>query len=58
MKKTPLNRGERKKKQLIDALKQTGGNQSRAAEILGVTRVTVWNQMKRYGITAQRRINS
>jgi DNA-binding NtrC family response regulator len=58
MKKAPLNRGEKKKKQLIDALEQTGGNQSRAAEILGVTRVTVWNRMKRYGITAQRRINS
>jgi len=58
MKKAPLNRGEKKKKELIDALEQTGGNQSRAAEILGVTRVTVWNRMKRYGITAQRRINS
>ena len=58
MEKAPLTRGEKKKKQLIDALKQTGGNQSRAAEILGVTRVTVWNRMNRYGITAQRRINS
>jgi two-component system, NtrC family, response regulator HydG len=35
---------------LIDALKKAGGNQSLAAEILGVTRVTVWNRMKRYGI--------
>jgi PAS domain S-box-containing protein len=58
MQKASLSRGEKKKKQLIDALKQTGGNQSRAAEILGVTRVTVWNRMKRYGITAPRRINS
>ncbi len=57
-KKTPLNREEMKKKQLIEALEQTGGNQSRAAEILGVTRVTVWNRMKRYRITAQRRISS
>ena len=56
--KSPLNRGEKKKRQLIDALKQTGGNQSKAAEILGVTRVTVWNRMKRYGITTQRKINS
>jgi transcriptional regulator with GAF, ATPase, and Fis domain len=58
MQKASLSRGEKKKKQLIDALKQTGGNQSRAAEILGVTRVTIWNRMKRYGITAPRRINS
>lgn len=35
---------------LIAALKQADGNQSLAAEILGVTRVTVWNRMKRYGI--------
>ncbi|UCE51781.1 MAG: sigma 54-interacting transcriptional regulator [Desulfobacterales bacterium] len=57
-KKAFLNREEIKKKQLIEALEQTDGNQSRAAEILGVTRVTVWNRMKRYGITAPRRINS
>ncbi len=50
-----LNRDEMKKKQLIEALEQAGGNQSRAAEILGVSRITVWNWMKRYGITAQRR---
>jgi len=57
-KKAFLTREEIKKKQLIEALEQTDGNQSRAAEILGVTRVTVWNRMKRYRITAPRRINS
>ena len=56
--KKVLKREEMKKKQLIEALEQAGGNQSRAAEILGVTRVTVWNRMKRYRITAQRRISS
>jgi PAS domain S-box-containing protein len=35
---------------LIDALRQTGGNQTRAAKILGVSRVTVWNRMRKYGI--------
>jgi len=35
---------------LLDALRQAGGNQSRAARILGVSRVTVWNRMKKYGI--------
>lgn len=27
-----------------------GGNRTAAARILGVTRVTVWNRMKRFGI--------
>jgi len=56
--KDPLNRKEMKKKELIEALESAGGNQSRAAEILGISRVTVWNRMKRFGITAQKKINS
>jgi two-component system, NtrC family, response regulator HydG len=39
-----------KKIELIETLKRTNGNQSEAARILGVTRVTVWNRMKRFGI--------
>jgi PAS domain S-box-containing protein len=35
---------------LINALRQTNGNQSQAARILGINRVTVWNRMKKYGI--------
>jgi len=35
---------------LIQALQQTGGNQTKAAQVLGVNRVTVWNRMKKYGI--------
>jgi PAS domain S-box-containing protein len=46
-------RDDTKKRRLIEALEQTGGNQSQAAEILGVTRVTVWNQMRKYGIAAK-----
>ena len=38
------------KKALISALQQTNGNQTQAARILGVNRVTVWNRMKKYGI--------
>jgi len=57
-KRDPINRQEMKKKELIEALESTGGNQSRAAEILGISRVTVWNRMKRYGITTPREINS
>ena len=53
-----LSRKEIKKKELIDALESAGGNQSQAAVILGISRVTVWNRMKKYGITAQKKINS
>ena len=56
--KSPLNRSQMKKKELIEALQHAGGNQSWAAEILGISRVTVWNRMKRYGITAQKKISS
>lgn len=35
---------------LIQALQQTGGNQTKAAQLLDINRVTVWNRMKRYGI--------
>jgi two-component system, NtrC family, response regulator HydG len=56
--KRPLNRSQLQKKELIEALGQAGGNQSRAAEILGISRVTVWNRMKKYGITARTKISS
>ncbi len=35
---------------LIQALQQTNGNQTRAARLLNINRVTVWNRMKKYGI--------
>lgn len=35
---------------LIQVLRQAGGNQSRAARMLGVSRVTVWKRMKKFGI--------
>jgi len=38
------------KQALIETLKKTNGNQSQAARILGINRVTVWNRMKKYGI--------
>jgi len=43
-----LNRDEIQKRQLIDALKRTEGNQTKAARILGVSRITVWNRMNKY----------
>ncbi len=54
----PRNRDEMKKMELIAALEQAGGNQSRAAELLGVSRVTVWNRMKRYGLKPARTIRA
>ena len=41
---------EEERKRLIDALRQVGGNQSKAARLLGVSRVTVWKRIKKYGI--------
>jgi two-component system response regulator HydG len=47
---------EAKKTELIEALKKAGGNQSEAARILGVSRVTVWNRMKRFSIDLTRQV--
>jgi two-component system, NtrC family, response regulator HydG len=35
---------------LVEALRKSSGNQSEAARILGVNRVTVWNRMRKHGI--------
>jgi transcriptional regulator with PAS, ATPase and Fis domain len=51
-----LNLKEIEKRELLEALEKTGGNQSQAAELLRVSRVTVWNRMKRFGINAERKI--
>lgn len=40
--------GERQR--LILAMRRAGGNQSEAARLLGVSRVTVWKRMQRYGL--------
>ncbi len=42
------------KEALVEALRKAGGNQSKAARLLGVSRVTVWNRMKKYGIDIRR----
>jgi DNA-binding NtrC family response regulator len=41
---------EQQRKKLIQTLRQVGGNQSEAARLLGVSRVTVWKRIKKYGI--------
>ncbi|MHC4751835.1 MAG: sigma-54 interaction domain-containing protein [Planctomycetota bacterium] len=44
----PIDQLERER--LIRILRQTGGNQSEAARLLGVSRVTVWKRIKKYAI--------
>ncbi len=44
------NLDDLKKARLLRALEASGGNQSEAARQLGLSRTSVWNQMKRYGI--------
>lgn len=47
-----------KKDELISALRQSNGNQSEAARILGVNRVTIWNRIKKYNINLKNIIDS
>jgi two-component system, NtrC family, response regulator HydG len=56
MKRLALDPDEAKRTELIEALKKAGGNQSKAARILGVSRVTVWNRMKKFGIDLTRQV--
>ena len=41
---------EEERTKLINTLRQVSGNQSEAARILGVSRVTIWKRIKKYGI--------
>ena len=41
---------------LIQALKQSMGNKSEAARILGVSRGTVWNRIRKYNIDIRRHL--
>ncbi|MFW2364925.1 MAG: sigma-54 interaction domain-containing protein, partial [Desulforhopalus sp.] len=57
-KRNTFNLHEVEKVELLDALEKANGNQSQAAKILGISRVTVWNRMKRFSIQSKRRIIS
>ncbi len=52
----PQSTGETssQKDELIEALVQSNGNQSKAARILGINRVTVWNRIKKYNINLKK----
>ncbi|BDD88274.1 sigma-54 interaction domain-containing protein [Desulfofustis limnaeus] len=53
-KRTPFNLQEIERQELLEALEMSNGNQSEAARRLGVSRVTVWNRMKRFNIQINR----
>ncbi|MBI9083399.1 MAG: sigma 54-interacting transcriptional regulator [Desulfobacterales bacterium] len=39
-----------KRQRLVEALERSGGNRSEAARFLGISRTSVWNQIRRFGI--------
>jgi two-component system response regulator HydG len=45
---------EIQKRELVDALRKSGGNQSKAARLLGISRVTVWSRIKKLKIDVRR----
>ena len=46
----PLRNEEAEKHQIIEALRKTGNNKSRAAQLLGIDRKTLYNKLKLYEI--------
>lgn len=38
------------RQEMIETLRQTGSNKSRAAALLGVCRATIWSRINRLGI--------
>jgi len=46
----PLRNEETERQQIIEALRQTGNNKSRAAQLLGIDRKTLYNKLKLYNI--------
>jgi two-component system response regulator HydG len=53
---TPDLAGLSEKDALIEALRLSNGNKVKAAKILNVHRMTVWNRMKKYGVQLTRKI--
>jgi len=41
---------ENERQHILWVLEQTGGNKSRAAEILGIDRASLWRKLKRFGV--------
>jgi len=48
--------GENEKQKLVQALQASGGNKSEAARRLGISRVTLWKRVNKYGIQVDKQI--
>ncbi|UCE82119.1 MAG: sigma 54-interacting transcriptional regulator [Deltaproteobacteria bacterium] len=44
------------RKRILEALAAAGGNQSKAAKMLGISRVTLWKRLKTYDIQVDRKV--
>jgi transcriptional regulator with PAS, ATPase and Fis domain len=49
---------DEERKRILEALAATGGNQSKAAEILGISRVTLWKRLKAFDIQVDRKVRA
>ncbi len=47
------SRATERRRQILAALEQTGGHRGQAAALLGVSRVTLWKWMKKYGVKGE-----
>lgn len=45
-----LRNEETEKQHILEALRQTGNNKSRAAQMLGIDRKTIYNKLKLYNL--------
>lgn len=48
----PLHDAADEQSRIAAALRSTGGNKSRAAQLLGIDRKTLYNKIDKYGITS------
>jgi PAS domain S-box-containing protein len=46
------------RERLVKAMEETGGNRQRAAELLGISRVTLWKLLKKHGIRPEMKFTS